>query len=132
MSPSVRNVIAWILQALLAAMFIFSGFNKLSHGPETAKMFGSMGFPEWFAYLIGGAELLGGIGLLVPRTVRPAALGLIVIMIGAVWVHATKIPGGLLPATTDKGFQPNGMPAMVLLVLLVVVYLLRRPVARLA
>lgn len=122
MSPSVRNIIAWILQVLLAAAVIMSGFNKLSHGPDTVKMFGSMGFPGWFAYLIGGAELLGGAGLLVPRTVRPAALGLIIIMIGAVVLHATKIPGGIA----------KGAPALVLLVLLAVVFLLPRPVARLA
>ncbi|WP_046243429.1 DoxX family protein [Hymenobacter terrenus] len=117
MSPSVRNIIAWILQALLAAAFIMSGFNKLSHGPDTAKMFGSMGLPGWFAYFIGGAELLGGIGLLIPRTVRPAALGLIIIMIGAAVLHATKIPGGIA----------KGVPALVLLALLAVVLVLRRP-----
>ena len=122
MSPSVRNIIAWILQALLAAAFIFSGFNKLKELDGTMKMFGSMGMPEWFGALIGGAELLGGIGLLIPRTVRLAALGLIVIMAGAVFMHATKIPGGIA----------KGMPALVLLVLLVVVYLLRRPTAPLA
>jgi putative oxidoreductase len=122
MNTSARNIIAWILQALLAIAFIKSGFDKLSHGPETAKMFGSLGLPDWFAYLIGGGELLGGIGLLLPRTVRPAAIGLIIIMLGAVFMHATKIPGGLA----------KGVPAMVLLALLVVVLLLRRPTARLA
>ncbi|GAB3573472.1 DoxX family protein [Hymenobacter daeguensis] len=122
MSPSVRNIIAWILQALLAALFIFSGGHKLMDLPGTMKMFESMGLPGWFAGLIGGAEVLGGIGLLVPRTVRPAALGLIVVMIGAVYMHATKIPGGLA----------KGVPAIVALLLLVVVYLLRRPAARLA
>lgn len=122
MSPSVRNIIAWILQALLAVAFIKSGFDKLSHGPETAKMFGSLGLPDWFGYFIGGAELLGGIGLLVPRTVRPAAIGLITIMIGAVVMHATKIPDGLA----------KGVPAMVILVLLMVVVLLRRPTSSVA
>lgn len=117
MSPSVRNIIAWILQVLLAGMFIFSGFNKLKELDGTMKMFGSMGMPEWFGALIGGAELLGGIGLLIPRTVRLAAVGLIIIMAGAVFMHATKIPGGIA----------KGVPALVLLVLLVVVYLLRRP-----
>jgi len=122
MSPSVRNIIAWILQALLAAAFIMSGFTKLKDLGKTVEMFGSMGLPAVVTYLVAGGELLGGIGLLIPRTVRPAALGLIIIMIGAVVIHATKIPG----------FIPKGLPALVLLILLVVVYLLRRPVARLA
>jgi len=117
MSPT-RNIIAWILQILLALAFIASGGNKLLHLADTVKGFGSMGFPGWFAYFIAGAELLGGIGLLVPRLVRPAALGLMLIMLGAAYTHATKIPGGLLP---------NGFPALGLLVLLIVVYVLRRP-----
>jgi uncharacterized membrane protein YphA (DoxX/SURF4 family) len=121
MSPSVRNIIAWILQALLAAAFIMSGFMKLKGLDKTVGMFGSMGMPAVVAYLVAGGELLGGIGLLIPRTVRLAALGLIIIMIGAVVVHATKIPE----------FIPKGLPALVLLVLLVVVYLLRRPTSTL-
>ena len=115
MNPSVRNVIAWILQALLAAMFIYSGGHKLMDLAGTTSMFESMGMPGWFAALIGGAELLGGIGLLVPRTVRPAAIGLIIIMLGAVFMHATKIPGGIA----------KGVPAMVCLALLLVVLALR-------
>ena len=116
MSPSVRNIFAWILQALLAAVFIMSGFKKLSDLPATIGMFGSLGLPGWMAYVIGGGELLGGIGLLVPRTVRPAAMGLIIIMLGAVVMHLTKIPGGI----------GKGVPAIVLMLLLVLVLLLRR------
>ena len=81
-------------------------------------MFGSMGLPGWFTYLIGGAELLGGIGLLVPRTVRMAAQGLLVIMAGTVIMHATVLPGGMA----------KGGPALVFLLLLVALFRLRRPV----
>lgn len=95
MSLSVRNIIAWILQILLAIVFIKSGFSKLSDLAGTTKMFGGLSLPGWFAYLIGGAELLGGIGLLIPQTVRPAAIGLILVMLGALFMHATKIPGGI-------------------------------------
>jgi putative oxidoreductase len=121
MSPSVRNIIAWILQALLAAMFIFGGAQKIMHLDDTMKMFGGLGLPGWFGGFIGVAELLGGIGLLVPRTVRPAAMGLLIIMIGAVFMHATKIPGGIA----------KGMPALVAVGLLAVVLVLRsRPAVR--
>jgi putative oxidoreductase len=118
MAASTRNIIAWILQGLLALAFIGSGGNKFMHLPETVGMFGSMGFPAWFTYLIAGGEVLGGIGLLIPRFTRLAAAGLIIIMVGAAVMHATKIPGGLLP---------KGMPALVLLLLLAVVMYLRRP-----
>lgn len=115
MSVSTRNIIAWVLQVLLGLAFIASGFNKLRDMSATIGMFGSMGLPGVLAYVIGGAELLGGIGLLIPRLTRLAAMGLIIIMIGAVVMHATKIPGGLA----------GGVPAIVLLVLLAVLLWLR-------
>ncbi|MGI4835162.1 MAG: DoxX family protein [Janthinobacterium lividum] len=123
MSTSTRNIIAWVLQVLLGLAFIASGGNKFLHLTDTVSMFGSMGIPAFLTYLVAGGEVLGGIGLLLPRFVRPAALGLIIIMIGAVFMHATKIPGGLA----------KGVPAIVLLALLFVVLALRRPApARLA
>ncbi len=117
MSPSVRNIIAWVLQVLLGLAFIASGFKKLTDLPGTVAMFGSIGLPGALAYVVAVAEVVGGIGLLVPRFTRPAALGLIIIMVGAVLMHATKIPGGIA----------NGVPALVLLLLLAVVLWLRRP-----
>jgi uncharacterized membrane protein YphA (DoxX/SURF4 family) len=117
MTASTRNIIAWILQVLLGLAFIASGGRKLMDLPGTVAMFGSMGMPAVVAYLVAGGELLGGIGLLIPRFVRLAALGLVIIMLGAVVMHATKIPGGLA----------NGVPAIVLLMLLLVVIWLRRP-----
>jgi putative oxidoreductase len=115
-----RNIISWVLQVLIGLAFIASGGNKFLHLNDTVAMFGKMGLPAAITYLVAGGEVLGGIGLLVPRFVRPAALGLIIIMIGAAFMHATKIPGGLLP---------NGMPALGLLLGLVIILLLRRPVA---
>ena len=126
MTASTRNIIACILQGLLAFAFTASGVNKFLHLPATVGMFGSLGLPAWFTYLVAGGEVLGGLGLLALRFVRPAAMALIIIMLGAVFMHATKIPGGLLPADG----KPNGLPALVLLTLLVVVLLLRRPALR--
>lgn len=113
-----RHTIAWILQVLLALAFVASGTNKLLHLDGTVHMFAQLGLPGWVAYVVAGAEVLGGIGLLVPRLVRPASMGLLLIMAGAVFMHATRIPGGMA----------KGGPAMVLLVLLLVVLVLRRPV----
>lgn len=118
MSASTRNIIAWILQVLLGLAFIASGGRKFMDLTGTVGMFGQLGLPTFFAYLVAGGEVLGGIGLLLPRFVRPAALGLIIIMIGAAFMHATRIPGGLLP---------NGIPALGLLLGLIVILLLRRP-----
>ena len=112
-----RNIIAWVLQVLIGLAFIASGGNKLLHLDDTVGMFGKMGLPAVVTYLVAGGELLGGIGLLIPRFVRPAAAGLIIIMIGAAFMHATKIPGGLLP---------KGLAALGLLVGLALILVLRR------
>ena len=112
-----RNIIAWVLQVLIGLAFIFSGGNKLLNLDDTVGMFGKMGLPAVVTYLVAGGELLGGIGLLIPRFVRPAAAGLIIIMIGAAFMHATKIPGGLLP---------KGLAALGLLVGLALILVLRR------
>ncbi|WP_035568161.1 DoxX family protein [Hymenobacter sp. IS2118] len=117
MSPSIRNIIAWILQVILALLFIKAGFDKLSNLDGTVKMFEGLGLPAVLGTVVGAAELLGGICLLVPRTVRLAAIGLAIIMVGALLMHATKIPGGLA----------GGTFAGALLLALIAILLLRRP-----
>jgi putative oxidoreductase len=117
MSVSSRNIVAWVLQVLLGLAFIASGVKKFIDLPGTVSMFSSIGLPGALAYVVAGAEVLGGIGLLVPRFTRLAAMGLVIVMVGAVSMHAAKIPGGLA----------NGVPALVLLALLAVVLWLRRP-----
>ena len=117
MSASARNIIAWVLQGLLGLAFIASGVKKFTDLPATVNMFSSLGLPGLVAYLVASGEVLGGIGLLIPRFTRPAAMGLLVIMVGAVVLHATKIPGGLA----------KGVPAIVLLLLLALVLWLRQP-----
>ncbi len=117
MPTSTRTIIARILQVLVGLAFIYFGIKKFMYLPATVGMFSSLGLPGVLAYVIAAAELLGGIGLLIPRLVRPAALGLVLVMIGAVVMHATKIPGGLA----------GGTAAIVLLVLLLVVLWLSRP-----
>ena len=83
------NVALWILQVLLAALFIFAGGMKLVLPIE--KMQDPVALPGLFLRFIGVCELLGGIGLILPSLlrIRPgltplAAAGLVVIMVGAV------------------------------------------------
>ena len=83
------NVALWIVQALLGALFVFSGVMKFVMSVEemTQQMPGMAG---WFLHFIGVAEVLGGLGLILPGLVRIrtgltplAAACLVVIMIGA-------------------------------------------------
>lgn len=78
------TVARWILQAALASQFVGAGVMKLSGDPAMVEMFAEIGAGQWFRYLVGGLELAGAIGLLVPRLCGVAALGLAGLMVGAV------------------------------------------------
>jgi uncharacterized membrane protein YphA (DoxX/SURF4 family) len=90
------NVVLWILQILIALVFLFAGGVKLV-GPLDQFM---KGMPSWltpgFLRFIGVCEVAGGLGLILPRLLRIkpgltpiAAVALIGIMIGATVVTVT-------------------------------------------
>ncbi|MEO5928353.1 MAG: DoxX family protein [Candidatus Kapaibacterium sp.] len=89
----VVNILLWIAQILLAAMFIFSGFHKVSGDPIMIGVFEKVGMGQWFRYLTGGLELLAGIGLLIPRFAGISAVVLAVVMVGAVITHIAILGG---------------------------------------
>src|SRR5262245_12414281 len=83
------NVALWIVQVLLASLFLFAGATKLIMPIE--EMTKQMAMPGWFLRFIGMAEMLGGLGLVLPwffrmqpRLTPLAAAGLTIVMIGAV------------------------------------------------
>ena len=95
----------WIVQGLLALLFLFTGGIKLVLPLEVMTQ--QTPLPGWFVRFLGVAEVLGAIGLILPGLVgiRPgltplAACGLVVIMVGAtVLTLAGVVPGGgLAPA----------------------------------
>ena len=91
----------WIVQGLLAAVFLFTGGMKLVLPLE--KMTGPVPLPGLFIRFLGVAEILGAIGLILPGLlrIRPgltplAAAGLVIIMIGATVI--TLVGGDVVPA----------------------------------
>ncbi len=85
---SKTNKMLWVIQGLLAALFLLAGGMKLvAPLAELAKM---SPLPGGFMKLVGVAEVLGAIGLIMPSATRIrtgltplASCGLLVIMIGA-------------------------------------------------
>src|SRR6267142_3973744 len=90
------NIVLWIIQVLLALLFLFSGGMKLAIPPDVLRSMGSpnqVHLPGLFIQFIGVCEVLGALGLVLPGLlrIRPqltffAAVGLLIIMIGAVVV----------------------------------------------
>jgi uncharacterized membrane protein YphA (DoxX/SURF4 family) len=82
------NAVLWIVQALLMLLFVFAGGMKLVM--SSSALAAAVPLPVPFMRLIAVAELLGGLGLVLPGLLRIrtgltpiAAVGLVIIMIGA-------------------------------------------------
>ena len=109
----------WIVQALLAAIFLVTGITKLTQ-PRLKMAAGPM---RWAADVtdaqfraIGVVEVLGAIGLILPAAldVAPllvplAAVGLVLTMIGAIHVHVRH-------GETDRLVVPIAVLALALFV----------------
>jgi len=80
----------WTCAIFLAVAFVFAGILKLE-GPSAvrwAERFVQWGYPANAQNVIGVLEILGGVGVLIPRWRRAAAASLVVLMIGALGTHA--------------------------------------------
>src|SRR5689334_18105120 len=103
------NILLWIIQVLLTLVFLFSGGMKLAipadqlqaQAPPTV-----IHFSNAFMKFIGTCEVLGGLALVLPGLFRTgrfltplAAVGLTIIMIGAVVISVTGIgiAAGIIP-----------------------------------
>ena len=77
------NISLWVLQVLLAILFLIAGAVKLFGASVEVELFDDIGLGQWFRYFIGVVELAGAIGLVIPRLAGLAALGLAGVMVGA-------------------------------------------------
>ena len=88
------QIVLWAIQLLLAALFLFTGGMKLVM--PVATLTRDVPLPGLFIRFIGVLEVVGGLGLVLPGVLhlRPAltplaALGLVIIMSGALGVSLT-------------------------------------------
>ena len=67
-APEPRNARGdWILRGGIALLFVSAGFAKFT--PGWIELFQEIGWGDWFRYFTGVVEILGGILVLIPRTV---------------------------------------------------------------
>jgi uncharacterized membrane protein YphA (DoxX/SURF4 family) len=94
------NIVLWIIASVLAVAFLGAGLFKLLR-PKDQLAASGLGWTEDFSAgtvkLIGGLEVLAAIGLILPAAldiapvfVPLAALGLVLVMIGAAVTHARR------------------------------------------
>ena len=111
----VKGVILWVVQIVLSTLYVLAASGKLMSRPQWIEMFRHWGFPDKFYLVIGALELVGAIGLLIPRMAAYAAAGLILLMIGAALTNLIH----------GDGLQV--LRPIIFIIFLVLIVYLRRP-----
>lgn len=93
------------------------GSEKLMGEAEVTANFARWGMPSFMLTVIGALEISGGLGLLIPKLAGLAAVGLIGLMIGALFTHLSHGEMSMAP-----------MPLIVMVLLAFIVYV-RNPIA---
>ena len=119
------NIALWVLQLLLAALFLMAGFMKVTKSKDGLKESGGerMAWVDSLSdsnvRIIGVLEVLAGLGLVLPQLtgILPiltplAAVGLILTMIGAMALHIRR----------GDGTQPIVMNVVLMLLAVFVAY----------
>jgi putative oxidoreductase len=101
----------WLITVLLAVVMVGPGSQKFT-SPVWERMFRTWGYPDGFYLVIGAIEVVGGIGLLIPKLASFSALTLAAVMAGAA---ATQLLRG----------GRNGVGEIVFMLLLLAVAALR-------
>lgn len=95
------KILTWTLQILAALAFIMAGIMKISTPYGDLVLAENMGWVEDFSAIqikiIGVLEFLGAIGMILPFVIKKfiflvplAALGLVLVMVGAIFTHLSR------------------------------------------
>lgn len=87
MSTKTRNIIGWVLTALLAFVFIGSAVMKLAGSEQAVKGAASFGLSATTLKLIGVVEILSVVLFIIPRTGLLGTLLLAAYLGGAIATH---------------------------------------------
>ena len=101
-SATKGNGALWIVQALLAFIFLFAGGSKFVMSVEEMNAQAPVQLPGLFLHFIGVCEVLGAVGLILPGLLRIqpgltplAAAGLAIIVTGATAITLVGGQGAL-------------------------------------
>jgi uncharacterized membrane protein YphA (DoxX/SURF4 family) len=89
---TIRSFVAspYVLRGIcfsVSISFLAVEIGKLTHDADMRQFFLDSGLPVWFLYFVIVAETLGAIGLFLRKLILPAAFGLAILMVGAIFTH---------------------------------------------
>lgn len=101
------TIMLWVLRVLIAALFLFAAFMKLSGQAMMVQEFDVVGLGQWFRVFTGILELAGAVAVVIPSVSAFGAALLLLVDIGAFfaqvfvirmdWIH-TIVIGAVLAA----------------------------------
>ncbi len=103
------NMLMLLARLIIGGIFIFSGWMKVSEMTMTLGFFSALGIPAFLTYIVAYAELIGGVLIVLGLWTDLAGVGLVIIMLGAVYF------------TRGGGFAMLGLPLATLAGLLAIV-----------
>lgn len=92
-----KEVVLWIITLFLALICLRSGLLKVTGNVFWVQDFQRWGYPDWFRIVVGIAELISMALLLVPRFASYGASVFALVMLGAIFTHATHNESSRLP-----------------------------------
>jgi putative oxidoreductase len=98
------DAIEWALRLGVALVFVGVGCEKVFPWRDSywIKLFTEIGFGQWFMYLTGTIQIIGGLLMILPRTALFGGALLACTMIGAILTHLfllnTGLGGAVIPA----------------------------------
>jgi uncharacterized membrane protein YphA (DoxX/SURF4 family) len=70
MNDKARNIGYWVATGLLGLAFLAGGAGDLSRSPQVLEGMAHLGYPVYFATILGVWKVLGAVALLAPRFPR--------------------------------------------------------------
>jgi uncharacterized membrane protein YphA (DoxX/SURF4 family) len=97
------DILTYILQGLLALMFLMAGYGKVTGSKMHIEGFNHWGLPQWFRIVTGVIELVGAVLLIIGYIFPVSALA------GALLLGITGIGGILTHVRVKDSFKDTAM-----------------------
>ena len=81
----------WVLRIVVAGLFLFAGFMKLTGQPTMVEEFEIVGLGQWFRYATGVLEVIGAVMVLVPKVSALGGCLLLLVDVGAFVAQVTVL-----------------------------------------
>jgi putative oxidoreductase len=89
------DVLGLVLRLAVCGVFVGVGVTKFSSDSLWVRLFAQIGLGDWFRYLTGTLQVIGGVLFLIPRAAYAAAVLTGGTMVGAIGVHMFVLDTGL-------------------------------------